>query len=610
VKILSRNWPNRFTSSPNKPENLVGYADTLSSIVKFLLNRQGERVVISGPGGFGKTILAKSITADPEIENQFRDGVLWARPVDYMDETALLGAWAEILGSDISRVSSIEGRTSIVQNLLRERRVLLILDGVKDAQKVAALVCGGQRCATILTTRDEQLAQDFGGSSGIWRMEGLRIDQAIDFLSTQVPSMDWDNFLRGTKYSDDLRFSPLALRLIAGNLKVQQTLPLLDNNADPATAGKKNEGLLLPDLHFELTGEIDLRKLVGWSLGILPSRFREVYLNLLAFAPEPDGFSRQAAIQVTNAMEDDLEVLVACNLIKRENAQLSIPRAISESLSRQTLLESQKRHRQFYLDYLISQYGQPAKISEIYGQCMYTCSLKKVEENRREIVNALSDFQEEFGLWEDYRICAELALQACKSHSLCQEEGRLCNNLGRATHMLGDVQVAINYYRLAEDLLGKDGELVERALVMNNIASLLVEKGELEEAQTELLRAIPLLEDEIGSTIPAYLHNNLGKIYDDLSLPILARDEYIKALSVLDGMLDEELELTVRFNLSLAYQALGNKIGSIDELQKAVEIEEKIGHPNYANDLNLLDKLRGELNEPKIVQWIRRRFLN
>jgi tetratricopeptide (TPR) repeat protein len=143
---------------------------------------------------------------------------------------------------------------------------------------------------------------------------------------------------------------------------------------------------------------------------------------------------------------------------------------------------------------------------------------------------------------------------------------------------------------------------------MNNIASLLVEEGKHEEAKVELLQAILLLDKPEDHHLQAYLHNNLGKIYDDMILPVLARDEYLKAIQLLDSGSDQELELTVRFNLALVYQSLGNSQDAIDELQRAVEIEEAIGHPNFAADLKLLDKL-GEMYEPKVIRWIRKRII-
>jgi hypothetical protein len=171
---------------------------------------------------------------------------------------------------------------------------------------------------------------------------------------------------------------------------------------------------------------------------------------MLAFAGEPDSLSIEAALQVTDSTGQDLEVLVTANLIERDEKQLTIPSAIADVFSRYRSLEGQARHRQYYSNIASSFSGQPAEISGIYGQSMFSCQIKRLEENRREIVNALSAYQEELSLWEDYQACAELALQACKAHSLCQEEGRLCNNLGKAAHMLSDVQVAMSYYQLAK----------------------------------------------------------------------------------------------------------------------------------------------------------------
>jgi len=608
VKTLSGNWPPNFAAPPRKQGYVIGREEILSRVVKLLLGREGERVAVSGTSGVGKTVLAHLISTQPEVVNHFQDGILWARPVTYVGEGAILGAWAELFGHDISRISRIEDRTSTVEKLLRERKVLIILDGVSDAQTAAALSCGGPHCATILTTRDDRLARDYCGDSGVWPLEGLKDEHAIRFLSAQAPSIEWVDFLAKERGLQDSRSLPLALTLIAGCLKTHQTHLSKNLLQDPVTEINLKKDVR--ELLIDFSREGDLRRILEWSLSYLPERTGEVFRELVAFAPEPAIFSRQAATQVTGASVEDLELLSTCNLIDTDGDLLSIHQAVTEALRWPLPSAGQEKHRQYYLGLLISVSGQSGEISRIYCQSMWACTRKKVEVNRREIINALAAYQEERGLWEDYRSCGELALQACKSHSMCQEEGRLCNNLGKATHMLGDVQIALTYYRLAESLLGKDGDQSEQALVMNNIASILVENGKLEEAQTELMHALSLLEDLPGNIVQAYLHNNLGKVYDDMGLSIQARDEYLKALLILESDSDLELEMTVRFNLSLVYHSLGRKDEAFDELQNVVDIERRLDHPNFEDDVKLLERLQRELNEPKIIRWLRSKLLS
>jgi hypothetical protein len=145
------------------PSNLVPRPELLASVRAELLGKPGM-LALHGMGGTGKSVLARALCDDPEIQAAFPDGILWATIGQTPDLEARFKDWIGALGGVIGETSPGPERLKVIlADLLRERACLLILDDVWQKDHVECFDVGGPRCRLLLTTRDAALVEDLGG---------------------------------------------------------------------------------------------------------------------------------------------------------------------------------------------------------------------------------------------------------------------------------------------------------------------------------------------------------------------------------------------------------------------------------------------------------------
>ncbi|MGA5559232.1 BTAD domain-containing putative transcriptional regulator [Streptomyces lavendulocolor] len=113
-------------------------------------------VMVIGAGGTGKTALA--VHAAHQLRSVFRDGQLYvnlrgmdAHPVPA--EEALARFLRELGLSGASIPSTLDERSALFRSLLAHRRMLLLLDDVRDARQVMPLLPGTGTCGVLITSR-------------------------------------------------------------------------------------------------------------------------------------------------------------------------------------------------------------------------------------------------------------------------------------------------------------------------------------------------------------------------------------------------------------------------------------------------------------------------
>ena len=109
---------------------------------------------IRGAGGYGKTVLARALCHDEEIQNVFDDGVLWVTLGEKPDD--LIGRVGDLiyfLSGQRPTFASVEAASALFVELLADRDILLVIDDVWDAAHLRPFLQGGPRCARVITTR-------------------------------------------------------------------------------------------------------------------------------------------------------------------------------------------------------------------------------------------------------------------------------------------------------------------------------------------------------------------------------------------------------------------------------------------------------------------------
>ncbi|MCC3777490.1 BTAD domain-containing putative transcriptional regulator, partial [Streptomyces sp. UNOB3_S3] len=120
----------------------------------------GAVVVLTGPGGTGKTALA--VHTAHAVRTGYPDGLLHldlrGTGPEPVDTGAALADLLYALGvTDAALPDDVERRAALYRSLLADRRVLVVLDDAHDAARVLPLLPGAPGCAALVTTRDRDL---------------------------------------------------------------------------------------------------------------------------------------------------------------------------------------------------------------------------------------------------------------------------------------------------------------------------------------------------------------------------------------------------------------------------------------------------------------------
>ncbi|MGX1471200.1 UNVERIFIED_CONTAM: WD40 repeat protein [Streptomyces canus] len=145
-----------------------------------------------GAGGFGKTLLAKSVCGDARVRRHFHERVYFitvGRDVRSRAEiTAKVADVVLLITGDTSTpATDPEAAGSHLGRLLEERpRTLLVLDDVWEERQLAPFLSGGSRCVRLITTRNNGLLPD--GAPRI-RVDQMTVEQAEQVLTRDLPRL-------------------------------------------------------------------------------------------------------------------------------------------------------------------------------------------------------------------------------------------------------------------------------------------------------------------------------------------------------------------------------------------------------------------------------------
>jgi predicted ATPase/DNA-binding SARP family transcriptional activator len=420
----------RRLPAPRTP--LIGRRTEVEEVAA-LLRGPARLVTVTGPGGIGKTRVA--LQAAHDLAADFADGVVFVDLAAVRDPELFADAVAAALELDEEPGRS---RLDMLRGHLRRRSVALVLDNFEHVDEaapvVASLLDAGEGVAALATSRS---ALRLYGEQ-VYELAPLELDdEAVPLFTARAEAVTRSFRANG-------RIAEICARLDCNALAIELAAARVpDVPLDAMLAS-------LPRLELAAEGPRDLphrqqtlRAAIAWSHDLLDDAHRRTFARMCVLV----GWSAADASAVAEATPDELDALVARNLVREHGGRFAMLETIREHAAERLGArgESSTLHRRHAEHFLTVAEDADRALGEGREQAEWLERLEVDHANFRAALAWALDEQD-----------AELAL-------------RLCVGLGRFWEWRGHTREGGRWTAAALALDGAPGETRMRALLRASV---------------------------------------------------------------------------------------------------------------------------------------------
>jgi tetratricopeptide (TPR) repeat protein len=171
-------------------------------------------------------------------------------------------------------------------------------------------------------------------------------------------------------------------------------------------------------------------------------------------------------------------------------------------------------------------------------------------------------------------------------------EATTLNNIGTVWRQLGDNQKALDYYNQALPLRRAVGDKGGKATTLNNIGAVWNALGDWQKALDYSAQALDLAREVGDKGVEATILNDIGGVWFAKGQKVKALDYGTQALSLQRAVGDKSSEAVTCFNLGLLLEELNDLDQAVSYLERCVELDEQVQHPDLESDRAELARLR------------------
>jgi predicted ATPase len=506
------------TNLPRPASSFVGRERELSELLA-TFERGTRLLTLTGPGGSGKTRLA--VEAAATLVPSYKAGVFWVGLASLREASLVMDTIAQTLGA----------KDNLAEHIA-EREMLLLLDNLEQVIEAAPALSGLVQACPNLTL--------FCTSRELLRVQGevefavppLATSEAVSLFCERSALEPTDEIAELCAHLDDL---PLGVELAAARTKALSPAQILERLSDSLDLLKGGRDV---DARQQT-----LRATIAWSYDLLSEEEQRVFLALSVFV---GGCTLEAGEEVAEADLDSLQSLVEKSLLRFTSERYWMLETIREFAAERLAPSAgaerlAQRHLAYYLalaedadespkvgeyklgrleeerDNLRSAFDtalalNPEQALELAGRLgLYWNRRGLYREGRQRIAAALAAAPAarasararalseagNLALWQadldDAEQLGREALALAREHGDRSGSGYALNLLGMVTGERGDPIAAIEQYEESLAEYEAAGDETGRLLVLQNLASNALARGDNE-------RAISLLRERVAGT--------------------------------------------------------------------------------------------------------------
>ncbi|TYG51766.1 hypothetical protein ES288_D10G286600v1 [Gossypium darwinii] len=218
--VIKKLMSSKFRSASAE---LIGIDDQKKTILRLIEKEDSRLIGLWGQGGIGKTTLSDVIYN--EISYKYEDNCFLLNVREKLKKQGMESLRNELLSKLLNQAIHVDTPSigsTLIQERLSNKRVLVVLDDVNDSDQIDCFGVKhfGDGSKIIVTSRDRQVLKN-GGVDKIHEVKMLNKDDSLQLFSTFAfkllnPAADFRDL--SNKFIAYARGRPLALRVLGSKL--------------------------------------------------------------------------------------------------------------------------------------------------------------------------------------------------------------------------------------------------------------------------------------------------------------------------------------------------------------------------------------------------------
>jgi predicted ATPase len=296
VRVLeAESWQKRVPMmAPEPPPDFVPRPKEFDALKGQLLDAKGDAVAgitaaLKGAGGYGKTTLAKALAHDPDIQDAYFDGILWAELGEKPERLlSILTDQIELLTGERPGLETLNAASGKLGEALGDRRILMVVDDAWREQDLRPFLQGGSNCVRLVTTRIDSVLPTTALRQPV---DAMQTSEALNLLSAGLSP---DQISRGraelAKLAARLGEWAQLLKIVNGFLRdrahrAKESLPVAIAGANKRLDAKS---LVAFDPRDETDRAKTVARTIGVSLELLSETERAAFGDLGVFPEDTE----------------------------------------------------------------------------------------------------------------------------------------------------------------------------------------------------------------------------------------------------------------------------------------------------------------------------------